>query len=324
MMAASLGRQHPPMVESPVSYAASLVNRFTAQIAEAHPGTIDSFPPERYIAELTATRTYGGYNHIPPKFRAASAAIELKAGLAGVELYHKLTIATLIARFDAQRSKKLIPMSVALQYDVEFRRILAQLDTNVRGFYLHGNDLFSKDLAICRGKLIPCGAELVDEFSGVPRRITTRGGVKQFVSTLWFFTVRSRGFRPLYELHMDPRARREFTAEGWDRCFLRIADLLEMHTDIKGVFGSSWWYDPEVERITPRIGYLRRRPLKDGAAIFRMGSDQAAADNATSFSRLRRERYEKGEYLPTNYLMVWARDDLLRWAKRERVEGLKV
>ena len=89
-----------------------------------------------------------------------------------------------------------------------------------------------------------------------------RAGAKQLISALWFFTARSRGFRPFYELHMDPEGRREFTSEGWDRCFLRIADLLEMHSEIKGVFGRSWWYDPEVERITPRIGICAAGPWK--------------------------------------------------------------
>jgi hypothetical protein len=311
------------MAESPVSIATSLVDSFTVQLAESYPGAISGFLPQRYIPELASARTYGGYHHIPPAFRVASKAIESEAGLSGAELYHKLVIAMLIARFGEPRVQTPLPESVAAQYDVEFRRILAQLDTNPSGFYVLENDLFNKDLAICRGKLIPCGAELVDAFSGVPRRIASRGGVEQFVSVLRFFYTRSRGFRPFYELHMDPRARREFTAEGWDRCFLRIADMLEMNPNIKGVFGSSWWYDPEVERITPRIGYLRQRPLQNGATVFRMGSDQAAIINATSFSRIRRELYDKGEYLPTNYLMAWARDDLLGWAKHARAEGLQ-
>jgi hypothetical protein len=221
---------------------------------------------------------------------------------------------------DKQPRRKLIPASVASQYDIEFRRILALFDTNPSGFYTCENDLFMKDLGICRGKLIPCGAELVDEFSGVPRRITVRAGAKQFCP-LVFHCVEWR-FSSFYELNMDPRAE-GIHIRGWDRCFLRIADLLETNDEIKGVFGSSWWYDPEVERITPRIKYLRQRPLEKGASIFRMGSDQAALINATSFSRLRREKYATGEDVPTNYLMVWGRDDLLLWAKRSRAEGLR-
>lgn len=310
------------MVESPGSHAAFLVRSVTTELLQRYPEVLD-FSPERYLDELTAGRTYGGYHNLPPTFQGAGAAIELRVGSTAVELYHKLVIAVLVAHFYEQRRQNLIPVSVASQYDAEFRRILAQFDTNPSGFYSRENDLFMKDLAICRGKLIPCGAELVDEYSGVPRRITARAGVKQFISALWFFTVRSGGFRPFYELHMDPRARREFTSEGWDRCFLRIADLLEMNAEIKGVFGSSWWYDPEVERITPRIGYLRQRPLENGASIFRVGSDQAAVINATSFSRLRREKYAAGEYVPTNYLMVWGRNDLLHWAKHSRAECLR-
>lgn len=311
------------MIESPISHAASLVQSLTAQLAERYPSAIEGYPPQRYIAELIATRAYGGYNLLPSIFSAASAEIELKVGLAGMELYHKLVIAILIAHFSERCVQERIPDSIALQYEVEFRRILAQFDTNTSGFYVHGNDLFSKDLAICRGKLIPCGAELIDELSGVPRRISLCGGVSQLIATVCFFNVRCGGFRPFYEMHMDPRARREFTSKGWDRCYLRIADLLEMHAHIKGVFGSSWWYDPEVERITPRLGYLRHLPLANGARIFRIGSDEGAIANSTSFSRQRKEQYEKGEYLPTNYAMIWARRDLLRWARQARAEGIQ-
>lgn len=310
------------MVELPISQAASLVRGFTAQFAHEYPGVMDNFPPERFTAELVANRTYGGYSDLPATFRAGCTEIERKCGLAGMELYHKLVIATLIAD-SGRHAQKRLPLSVASQYEAEFRRILEQFDTNPNGFYIHANDLFNKDLAICRGKLIPCGAELVDEFSGVPRSTAIRDGINQLLGVLWFFTTRSGGFRPFYEMHMDPRSRRQFTPEGWDRCYLRVADLLEMDAQIKGLFGSSWWYDPRVEEITPNLGFLRHRPLENGARIFRMGSDRAAIGNATGHSRRRKEQYEKGEYIPTNYLMVWARDDLIRWAKQARADGLQ-
>lgn len=310
------------MVEFPISQATSLVRGISAQFAREYPGVMESFFSERLTTELVATCTYGGYSDLPAAFRAACAEIELKSGLAGMALYHKLVLATLIADF-GRRAYKGLPASVAAQYEVEFRRILEQFDTNPHEFYVQENDLFNKDLAICRGKLIPCGAELVDEFSGVPRSTAIRDGVNQLVRVLWFFTARSGGFRPFYEMHMDPRSRRQFTPEGWDRCYLRVADLLEMNPQIKGLFGSSWWYDPRVEEITPNLGFLRHRPLENGASIFRMGSDGAAIGNATGHSRRRREQYEKGEYMPTNYLMAWAREDLLRWAKQARAEGLQ-
>ncbi len=308
-------------ISSPILQAVSLIPHFTAQFAREYPGVMDGFFPERFLGELVATCTFDGYRHLPSTFRAACAEIKQKSCLAGMELYNKLVIATLIVNFG--HAQKLFPASVASQYEVEFQRILEQFDTNPSGFYMPENDLFSKDLAICRGKLIPCGAELVDQFSGVPRSIAVRGGMNQLLRALWFFTTRGKGFRPFYEMHMDPRSRRQFTPEGWDRCYLRVADLLEMNAQIKGLFGSSWWYDPKVEEITPNLGFLRRRPLENGACIFRVGSDEAAVGGATSFSRLRRERYERGEYTPTNYLMVWGRDDLLGWAKLARAEGLQ-
>ena len=70
------------------------------------------------------------------------------------------------------------------------------------------------------------------------------------------------------------------------------------------------------------IIFLRQRPLGGGARIFRVGPDEAAVRNAIKFSKVRKELYEQGIYAPSNYLMVWARDDLLRWAREMRQQGL--
>ena len=266
---------------------------------------------------------YGGYGRVPESVANACSQIASQAGTETLELYHKVVLATLIGRFDGHINGRRVPDSVLAQYEREFRRILTQFETSKVGFYVHGNDLFNKDLAICRGKLLPCGAQLVDVHSGVPRSLAVCGGLVQFVRVLAFFGQCMRGFRPLYEMHLDPRSLAQFTAVGWDRCYLRIADLLEANPKVLGVMGASWWFDPEVERITPNISYLRQRPLGAGAGVFRFGSDRAAIGNATKFSRVRKELYEQGRYLPTNYLMAWARRDLLDWARRARAEGLE-
>ncbi len=67
------------MVESSISHAASLVQSLTAQLGERYSSAIEGYPPQHYIAELIATRTYGGYSLLPAVFSAASAEIELRS-----------------------------------------------------------------------------------------------------------------------------------------------------------------------------------------------------------------------------------------------------
>jgi hypothetical protein len=310
------------MSDSPSHRAAALVLELESRLERSHPGLLDEFPPQQYIDELDASQTYGGYGKVPVAVGESCARIAEAAGLDTLDLYHRLILSTLIAAFDHRRQAERLPESIVSQCAIEFHRILSQFETTKPRFYLHGNDLFAKDLAICRGKLLPCGAELVDVLSGVPRRLALTGGVVQMLQVAWFFSTRLRGFRPLYEMHLDPRSLGQFTPRGWDSCYLRIADVLELDSRIRGVFGSSWWFDPEAERITPSIGFLRQRPLGGGARIFRVGPDEAAVRNAIKFSKVRKELYEQGIYAPSNYLMVWARDDLLRWAREMRQQGL--
>ena len=157
------------MAESPVSLAASLVDSFTVQFAESYPGAFGAFLPQRYISELTSVETYDGYHHIPPAFRAASVAIELKAGSAGVELYHKLVIAMLIARWGESLGGDPNPGLVSLPSMTWSLNLFLLSSIRTRAGFIHmGTICSAKDLAICRGKLIPCGAELVDEFSVCP------------------------------------------------------------------------------------------------------------------------------------------------------------
>ncbi len=77
---------------------------------------------------------------------------------------------------------------------------------------------------------------------------------------------------------------------------------------------TSWWFDPAVERISPELAFLARRPLRNGAARFRWVADEHVVADATRLSPTRRSLHEEGAYRPASYMIVWARRDLLAWA----------
>jgi len=238
-----------------------------------------------------------------------------------LEKYHQLLMLGLIESFETRSALKRIPESIRVLFEVEFKRILDEMRLGRDGFYLYETEEFLKDLAVCRLKLYPCGAEFLDELSGIPRVLLLKGGLSQCLDGIAFHVVRRNGFKPYYELHMHAPLRASFTREGWDATYVRIADLLKLNRDIKGVSCTSWWYDPKLETISPRLTYLRRVPLENGARMFFVGLDRDAASGAIRMSETRKRLYESGQYVPALYLMAWARGDLIAWADRVRGKG---
>lgn len=182
-------------------------------------------------------------------------------------------------------------------------------------------DLFMKDVALVTGHLLPVGAELIELNAGIPRSVLLRGDFRQFVRGLWHFVGQQRGFHGYCAFHMDDRHLEDFNPEGWRRTYLRIAELLELNPEIRGVFGTAWFYDPAVANVSPHLAYLRTEREAGGAKNFRYGPTPDATDNALVKSRHRAILYQQGKYQPENYFLVWHRWELLQWSQMQRQSG---
>jgi hypothetical protein len=280
---------------------------------------LQRYPISDHVTAFDAIENSRDYQFIPTSVDERCVAIARDHSDAVLETYQRSVLAWLITKCDERADQKKIPGSIRLLLRRDFERILRALEQSPPGFFTFQNELFVKDLALCRLKMLPCGSEVVELSGGVPRSTLLRGGVSQFVRAGWFVTTRLGGFKPLYESHWDRRLARQFTEQEYNLCYLRIAELLELNPDVRGMFGASWWFDPQVRTIAPELEFLRRVPEANGARIFRVGQHEAALRDATTFSRKRRELYERGEYKPERFMLVWAREDLLGWAKRFRV-----
>ena len=91
----------------------------------------------------------------------------------------------------------------------------------------------------------------------------------------------------------DVFALNEFNEQGWDKCYLRIADLLDLRKDIQGMIGTSWFYDPQLLEISPRLAYLQKCPLERGAFLLRHGTGHFDIEHATMTSKTRRRLYNE-------------------------------
>ena len=170
-----------------------------------------------------------------------------------------------------------------------------------------GRDVWQKNLALTRLVRVPACAQLVAMASGVPRGVAVKSGL----AGLYHVAVRCGGFAPFAEIHThDPMVAAYFNAAGWERTCHMLALLMRDNPRCRGVFATSWFFDPEVARVSPKLGFLRGLPEAAGARFLRMGADADSIGLATGFPP-RRKAYEAGIYLPCRYAIVWGRRDLL-------------
>lgn len=265
------------------------------------------FAPDGYLRQVNGIRTY---NRIPPDVKATCQKIMGQVGGEGLEDYHRLILLMLIRDFDNRPKKQRYPEPVRELLAEQFRRIADHIAKGRSGPYLFSSDSFCKDLGICTQRLIPAGGLLLDPSSGVPRSWLLQGGLGQRVrlAKIW---RRMGGSRPLYQMHNDQRQWKRFDPAGWEAAYGIIALLLEWNPEIRGTMGSTWWLDPEVARITPKLGYLRELPEAGGAEFFDLGEDEATTKDAITYSPERWQCYSEGSYRPKRIGMVWDRERLI-------------
>lgn len=276
-------------------------------------------------ADLEQVRPYGKhvstivpgvpYAVWPDAVRGQRDALRARGGDALVGAFHRLVVLDRIAASRARLAAA--PSLSALVEWFEFtvtgflRDLAAMRDDRVD----FTNDRFAKDLSVVALRLWPLGAEVVEPRMGLSRRMLLSGGASTALASLALL-LRTGGRAPMYELHTYTRTLSQFTRDGWLACYRRIAGLLERDPGVRGVYGSAWFFDPQIATITPSIAYLRQDPEEGGATFVRVANSKQTVTLATAMSPARRELYDRGEYEPRQYLMVWPRRALIRWARR--------
>ena len=284
-------------------------------ILDLAPGLLQRKPVEGYISLLASTKQES-YAQESGAIKAWCDDILHDFGQDGLGTYHRLVLLTLIQGIQGG-TKIQYPDSCRILFEKELHAIAGDMQRKPLSKYLYTSSEFRKDLAICRQVLIPCGIVTVEMSSGVPRRYLVQNGVRTALRLAAFMAQKVGSFRPLYEMHLHGRALQEFTAAGWEASFLRIAELMRLDAVSRGVFASSWWYDPKVIELVPRLSFLQSVPRSHGAGIFALASNASTTRDALASSPERKRLYDAGVYKPRPYLMIWGREDFLRWAEKQ-------
>jgi hypothetical protein len=218
-------------------------------------------------------------------------------------------------RFPERSAKVSLPPSVMALYGKDIARICAQTKTRPSEFYQSGFDPFLQDLCIASQRMIPVGVTVVHR-TAVSWRLILSVALQNPTVSLFF--LRAGGLCPWFEAHIHYPALNEFNEQGWREFNRRVADMLEIDRDVKGVFGTTWFLDPAVREISPSLAYWREIPLKNGAFSFRLGTSEKDIRLATKACRIRRKLYQEGKYLPTSYALFWPRFKILEWARQQQ------
>ncbi len=265
-------------------------------------------------AFLLAPR-YAAYQHVPDECRLVAARIAgLENGAALLQDYLRLVTTEQVLLLPRRLEGWRLPPRIMALIWKTMDRLLAEVRSERDGFFTHENDLFVKDFAVCRLKLLPCGVETVDTGAGIARSTIWSSGRRHIWPVARAF-VEMGGFRPYLEGHWDRRSIREFNVAGYRNFYANAAELMIAHPEFRGLGGRSWWFDPALEHISPELAFLRET-AKAGGVFVPVETDAGMAAQALRMSSRRKSLHAEGKYTPQNTLWIWPRRRVLAWAER--------
>lgn len=252
------------------------------------------------------------YKAVAAPLLAAWRALAARDAAAAAEALRGVT-ASLLERFSLADARVALPDSVRSLYPRELERIGRRLREPDAAYYDFAADPYAKDFALLTHRFIPLGAEFAEPDAAVPRGVLRAGP-----GAAWLMLARARGFRPFFALHAHPLSLGDFNPEGWVATYHRLAELLEANPGVRGMTSASWFLDPALAAVSPRLAYLRDVPEAGGARFFFAARDARGESGALARSPTRRALFEQGRYVPEVWLRVWLRGDVVAWSRRER------
>ncbi|MBB5746364.1 hypothetical protein [Brevundimonas variabilis] len=184
----------------------------------------------------------------------------------------------------------------------------------------YDSDYWAKDVRFALALSVPGNrTQTIDLISHCsPGQIVRDAVLRANLSTLARYVMCGGWHRKWLQTHTESRHLDDFHEAGWNRLWVTAADICNSRQHLAGMLGSSWFFDPPLETISPRLAYLRRNPVAGGAFLADQGSGPTHTERAAAKSSTRRALIVSGEYVPHSWLLAWPRKALLVWAEQNR------
>ena len=150
------------------------------------------------------------------------------------------------------------------------------------------------------------------ELSAFPRSFFFKLHPRSMPRVAYFIATQMKGFAPCIEPHMPARSVLLIEKES-DKAWYRMARSVAADSSIRGLVAFSWLQSPDTYKVSPHLSFINKPFVESGAVITTMG----AADENSGFltgSEQRRKLYESGEFKPTQGVVLWSREQMIRWA----------
>lgn len=172
----------------------------------------------------------------------------------------------------------------------------------------------------CAGHFVPLHTYHA-QLTAVPRGLLWSVPWRETLRVAAYLAVELEGTRPVLEIHLPKLKAGRLLVEDYVNEHRRLARLLSSNRAVRGLYNSSWYYDPAVRGLSPHLGFLSEFASANGSLLVRVGSDPSSVQDATLKSAKRRAAYEAGTYVPTRYARLWSRRRLLAWAGADAGRG---
>jgi hypothetical protein len=268
----------------------------------------------RFLSCFSNADDAPSYHFVPNECRATLAALNDQGGPSIVQQFLRLVLACAAEQLPDRIASAKLPSSIADLYPRHIERIVHGLSHSDGHSFSIEKDGFIKDLCLLTLRMYPGGGRLIERGCGIPRRLIWQGNPWRSAGALRALLYSCGGFYPYFQFHTHTADLSDFNPNGMAQTYQRVADLLRTDPKCLGVYTASWFNDPAIPAISPRLSYLQVVPMTGGAIALRGVIDENSTAAAISKSATRRQLYESGQYQPRIYYLVWPRRKLLAWA----------
>lgn len=233
-----------------------------------------------------------------------------------IHRYNRLVLLFLMRSALESLQYKDFPIEIVDLYHRWFKAILNDFHERSDIYFDVEEPAFRADINVCCFRWIPVGGAWAVGKSRIDFGYYEMDSPWQLLKNLYFIIRNTGGFSPFYGIHTVRRYIHLYQPEQMNLAYLRIAELMKRSPSIRGIIRKGWLLDPNLEKVSPNLAFLRTIPEENGARLFRSITTKQNVIDALSMSSIRRRIYDEGKYEPAAYSYVWPKKLLFEWAEK--------